>query len=204
MPPRQAEESSASPSSGVMDTFPSPSPSSSSLLNNNNNDIDNNDLHEPLLLNGNDDDGSNDIDNEKNITIQFQCCKKKLIQKSVNHNVFLNLLLSVLYGISNSLWSGTAYIAYIKKLGHNSNKPVGNIEAVSGLASLICALPIGYLADTIGRSVVIRAGGILLFVTAILQISILQYTVDIDVTNPDDDQKDTIALWVSYIRRFNF
>ena len=91
----------------------------------------------------------------------------------------------------------TAYIAYIKKLGHNSNKPVGNIEAVSGLASLICALPIGYLADTIGRSVVIRAGGILLFVTAILQISILQYTVDIDVTNPDDDQKDTIALWVS-------
>jgi MFS family permease len=75
---------------------------------------------------------------------------------------------------------------------------VGNIEAVSGLASLICALPIGYLADTIGRSVVIRAGGILLFVTAILQISILQYTVDIDVTNPDDDQKDTIALWVSY------
>ena len=74
---------------------------------------------------------------------------------------------------------------------------MGNIEAVSGLASLLCALPIGYLADTIGRSVVIRAGGLLLFVTAILQISILQYTVDIDVTNPDDDQKDTIALWVS-------
>jgi MFS family permease len=96
-------------------------------------------------------------------------------------------------------WSGTAYIAYIKKLGHNSNKPVGNIEAVSGLASLICALPIGYLADTIGRSIVIRSGGILLFVTAILQISILQYTagIDIDTDNPNDDHKDTIALWVS-------
>ena len=180
MPPRQAEEesSSPSPSPGDMDSFLSPPP--------------------PSLLNNSNDNDNNDIDNEnKNITIQVQCCKKKLIQKSVNHNVFLNLTLSVLYGISNSLWSGTAYIAYIKKLGHNSNKPVGNIEAVSGLASLICALPIGYLADTIGRSVVIRAGGILLFVTAILQISILQYTVDIDVTNPDDDQKDTIALWVS-------
>jgi MFS family permease len=91
----------------------------------------------------------------------------------------------------------TAYIAYIKKLGHDSNRPVGNIEAVSGLASLVCALPIGYLADTIGRSVVIRAGGILLFITAILQISILQYTVGIDVDNPNDDHKDNIALWVS-------
>jgi len=98
-------------------------------------------------------------------------------------------------------WSGTAYIAYIKKLGHNSNKPVGNIEAVSGLASLICALPIGYLADTIGRSIVIRSGGILLFVTAILQISILQYTagIDTDTDNPNDDHKDTIALWVSLL-----
>ena len=192
MPPRQAEESS-----------PSPSPPSSSSGDTNSSSPstpnENDDLREPLLLNGSnndDDDNDDDIDNEKNIVIKFQCCKKK-IKKSVNHNVFLNLTLSVLYGISNSLWSGTAYIAYIKKLGHNSNKPVGNIEAVSGLASLICALPIGYLADTIGRSVVIRAGGVLLFVTAILQISILQYTVDIDVTNPDDDQKDTIALWVS-------
>jgi hypothetical protein len=193
MPPRQAEESSP---------LPSPPSSSSGDMNSSSPSTpnENDDLREPLLLNGSnndDDDNDDDIDNEKNIRIKFQCCKKKLIQKSVNHNVFLNLLLSVLYGISNSLWSGTAYIAYIKKLGHNSNKPVGNIEAVSGLASLICALPIGYLADTIGRSVVIRAGGLLLFVTAILQISILQYTVDIDVTNPDDDQKDTIALWVS-------
>ena len=192
MPPRQAEESSPSPSppSSSSGDMNSSSPSTPN---------ENDDLREPLLLNGSnndDDDNDDDIDNEKNIVIKFQCCKKK-IKKSVNHNVFLNLLLSVLYGISNSLWSGTAYIAYIKKLGHNSNKPVGNIEAVSGLASLICALPIGYLADTIGRSVVIRAGGLLLFVTAILQISILQYTVDIDVTNPDDDQKDTIALWVS-------
>ena len=121
MPPRQAEESGY-----IMNSSLSP-PVPSSLLTNNDNDNDTNDLHEPLLLNGNgnanDDDTSeigidnddendndndnNDIDNEKNITIQFQCCKKKIIKKSVNHNVFLNLTLSVLYGISNSLWSGT-------------------------------------------------------------------------------------------------
>jgi len=126
----------------------------------------------------------------------------------VNHNVFLNLALSALYGISQSLWSGTAYVAYLKKVGHNSNGPVGDIEAVSGLASLVCALPIGYLADKIGRSIVIRAGGILLLCTSILQIGILEW-VGTDFDHGDgngdsvlfegshaEDQKQNLALWL--------
>jgi len=113
----------------------------------------------------------------------------------VNHNVFLNLLLAVLYGISNSLWSGTAYVAYLKKIGHGSNGPVGDIEAVSGLASLLCALPIGYLADKMGRSIVIRAGGILLFVTATFQIGILEWVgTDFDEDGLGDTNKNNVAL----------
>jgi len=166
---------------------------------------------------------SNNIDSNSNNDIVFKniCCKSSSddgIDSSnneirVNHNVFLNLSLSVLYGISNSLWSGTAYVAYIKKMGHGSNGPVGDIEAVSGLASLVCALPIGYMADTMGRSVVIRAGGILLFVTAILQIGILEWAgtdfgddVDDDGGGGDDggvysissnaSNKDNVALWL--------
>jgi len=113
----------------------------------------------------------------------------------VNHNVFLNLLLAVLYGISNSLWSGTAYVAYLKRMGHGSNGPVGDIEAVSGLASLLCALPIGYLADKMGRSIVIRAGGILLFVTATFQIGILEWVgTDFDEDDLGDTNKNNVAL----------
>ena len=129
--------------------------------------------------------------NEKDITLTL-CCycgstNKKTV--SVNHNVLLNLVLSILYGISNSLWNGTAYLVYIKKLAHGSNKPVGMIEAVSGLASLLCALPIGYCADTYGRAIVIKVGSVVFFVTSLLQIGILEYagTVDDEYDTKDDD-----------------
>jgi len=187
------------------------------------------DLREPLLSSGNADNDrpevpptadagtANSTNDKKNIVVR-KCCRKRGnggddggdadadadadVLLRVNHNVFLNLSLSVLYGISASLWSGTAYVAYLKKMGHGSNGPVGDIEAVSGLASLLCALPIGYLADTMGRSVVIRAGGILLFVTAMLQIGILEW-VGTDFGDDDDDDphgsdsnKSNVALWL--------
>jgi MFS family permease len=191
-----------------------------------------NDLREPLLSSDNADNdndrpevpptadaGTANSTNDKKNIVMRKCCGKRgndgdadadaddaNVLFRVNHNVFLNLSLSVLYGISASLWSGTAYVAFLKKMGHGSNGPVGDIEAVSGLASLLCALPIGYLADTMGRSVVIRAGGILLFVTAMLQIGILEW-VGTDFGNDDDDvdddpssnsnsNKSNVALWL--------
>ena len=170
-------------------------------------DID--DLREPLLngiAEGDDDrpgaPPASSTEINKDIVLK-KCCRSGADGDDatirVNHNVFLNLSLSVLYGISNSLWSGTAYVAYLKKMAHGSNGPVGDIEAVSGLASLLCALPIGYLADKMGRSIVIRAGGILLFVTALLQIGILEWVgTDFD---DDDDQsavsnRNNTALWL--------
>ena len=170
------------------------------------------DLREPLLNDNEHDaspasvssttnnDANDDRDKSKDIVLR-KCCKRGGSEEDgvimrVNHNVFLNLLLSVLYGISNSLWSGTAYVAYLKKMGHGSNGPVGDIEAVSGLASLLCALPIGYLADKMGRSIVIRAGGILLFVTAVFQIGILQWVgTDFDEDDLGSSKKSKLALW---------
>ena len=158
----------------------------------NNNEDSDDPLRAPLLPSSTHTHTSTDADaNDKDITLAL-CCycgstNKKTV--SVNHNVLLNLVLSILYGISNSLWNGTAYLVYIKKLAHGSNKPVGAIEAVSGLASLLCALPIGYCADTYGRSIVIKVGSVVFLVTSLLQIGILEYagTVDDEYDTNDDD-----------------
>jgi len=133
----------------------------------------------------------------------------------MNHNVLLELMLCVTYGMSDSLWTGTVLAAYLKKLGqqqdrslasmillfavsfrqqrivrnnssnnstNNNNKRegntyVGDIEAVSGLASLLSALPVGYLADTLpgGRSVVLKCGGLLLGVTAVVNALLFEW-----------------------------
>lgn len=123
----------------------------------------------------------------KDIALTIYCCCTNNKTLRVNHNVFFNLILALLYGVSNSLWNGTAYAAYLKQLGHNHNGPLGAIEAVSGLASLVTALPVGYLADKLGRSKVISVGGILLFCTSVLQIFVLEWSTD---HNPET------ALWI--------
>lgn len=131
------------------------------------------------------------VSDEKDIVLPSFGCSQEPIR--MNHNVFLNLVLAVLYGLSGSLWNGTAYAAYLKKLGHNRNGPLGDIEAVSGLATLFTALPVGYLADRVGRSRVISGGGILLLVTSLLQIGVLEWVgTDESVV----EQHNSTALWV--------
>merc|ERR1712125_181170 len=53
------------------------------------------------------------------------------------------------------------------------------------------ALPVGYSADKVGRSKVIAFGGILLFLTSILQISVLEWTG----RQSDGDHQET-TLWI--------
>jgi MFS family permease len=137
-------------------------------------------MEEPLLDSYNDEDiisldtchDDDDDDPSKNITIPYLNYGQPLV---MNHNVLLNLVICLLYGLSDSLWNGTANAAYLKQLGHDQNGPLGDIEAVNGLASLLTALPIGYLADRIGRSKVIRAGGVLMFLTIGVQIYLLEW-----------------------------
>ena len=116
----------------------------------------------------------------------------------MNHNVFLNLVLAALYGLSGSLWNGTAYVAYLKKLGHNKNGPLGDIEAVSGLATLVTALPVGYLADRLGRSKVITAGGFILLCTTMLQFGVMEWVG----ADPGGKQTDTALILLGAIMWF--
>ena len=86
----------------------------------------------------------------------------------MNHNVFVNLVLSITYGFSDSLWGDAIFAAYLKNLYQGKNAPLGRIEALHGFATLLTAFPIGWIADTQGRSLVIRAGSALFVVTSLL------------------------------------
>jgi MFS family permease len=83
----------------------------------------------------------------------------------MNHNVRASLALCVLSGIADSTWSGTVIAAFIL-VSSGSNTTVGLVEAAQGLATLIFALPIGYMADVYGRSPVIAAGGVLCLIAS--------------------------------------
>lgn len=93
----------------------------------------------------------------------------------LNHNVFLNFTLMIVYGISEGLWGGAVYAAYIKDLYGGKNAPLGKIEALYSIAELVSAVPIGYMADLYGRSKIIRAGSVLFLVTAVLHMVTTYY-----------------------------
>jgi MFS family permease len=134
-------------------------------------------LQEPLLQVQASSTTSTNSNDDKNMTVRLpSCCGRPArVIVSMNHNVLLNLLLCVTYGISDSLWSGTVIAAYLKKLGHGHNTWVGNVEAANGLAGLFTALPVGYLADTLGRDKVLAFGGVLLIATALLHAGLLEW-----------------------------
>ncbi len=98
----------------------------------------------------------------------FICGRRRL-----NHNVFLNLAVSVLQGVATSLWKDTAYVAYLKEICGGRNEPIGIIQGVSGLAGLAAALPMGWCADHYGRDRVVRAGGIMLSVATVAQVGVI-------------------------------
>jgi len=155
------------------------------------------DLSEPLLpppsSSRSESEESEDTSIDLNRDVVIKCCGKRKFH--MNHNVFLNLILAFMNGVSDSLWGGTVFAAYLKRLGGGRNGPVGTIEAVNGLAILLSALPVGFLADKLGRSKVIRAGGILLAVTATLHIALLKW-IGVDVSHADDTEVNMILLGV--------
>ena len=145
-------------------------------------------------------------DDGKNIVFpRWITCRGRSSPRSrLNHNVWLCLLLSTVYGLADSLWSGTVIAAFLKRLGRGKNGPVGDVEAVSGLASLISALPVGYLADKFRRDEVISAGGVLILVTAALHCLLLGWIgVDEEALDGDDRKRElsffllasVMALW---------
>eukprot|EP01062_Namystynia_karyoxenos_P058263 TRINITY_DN497_c0_g3_i1.p1 TRINITY_DN497_c0_g3~~TRINITY_DN497_c0_g3_i1.p1 ORF type:complete len:530 (+),score=123.87 TRINITY_DN497_c0_g3_i1:129-1718(+) len=78
----------------------------------------------------------------------------------MNHNVALMYILSVWQGIGDSIWTGTVIVAFIYILADKSNTTVGVVEAAQGFAVALAALPLGWVADKMGRSVLIKTGAI--------------------------------------------
>lgn len=93
----------------------------------------------------------------------------------MNHNVLLCLILDILYGVAESVWFGAVDVAYLKHWGGGRTYLVGNMEALNGLATLVSALPVGYLADKYGRSRAIRFGAVLFSVTALAHIGLIRW-----------------------------
>ena len=88
-----------------------------------------------------------------------------------NHNVILSFVLCVVSGVADSIWSSVVLsgflLALAGKMGQSKegNTFVGGAEAAQGLTQLVTALPVGYLADTWGKSKTVRLGGILMLIT---------------------------------------
>lgn len=122
---------------------------------------------------------------DKDIVIRgcFPCRRNRRMQPQrdprewvrLNHNVFLNFALMIVYGVSEGLWGGAVYAAYIKNLYGGKNAPLGKIEAVYSIAELVFAVPIGYLADSWGKAKIIRAGSVLFLVTAVFHMVTTYY-----------------------------
>merc|ERR1740139_1907599 len=93
----------------------------------------------------------------------------------VNKNVFTTLLTCTFSGISDNLWSGTVFVAYLKLINNGENTAVGFVEGAYGLSRLLTALPIGCLADHYPRSLIIKYGGAAMILTACAHVRILFY-----------------------------
>jgi MFS family permease len=127
--------------------------------------------HEAFLVSN--DEQPHDKNKDKDIAIPYIACGKDL---RLNQNVLLYMIYSVLTGLSDSIWSATGVnAAYLQKLGQDRNGPVGVIEAVYGLSSVLVAFPVGYLADRFGRSQMIRAGAKLMFATIVIQMYFMEW-----------------------------
>ncbi len=83
----------------------------------------------------------------------------------VSKNVWLLLLCCAGYGFADSVFTGTVIVAWVQLLAGgadapDSNKEVGYVEATQGMAMLLTALPVGYIADKVSRQSVIRVGAV--------------------------------------------
>jgi MFS family permease len=71
-------------------------------------------------------------------------------------NIALNLAYNTLSQLSQSIMQRQILAEYIEVLT-GSDSVVGYVSAVSGVAMLLCAFPVGYLTDKFPRSVILKA-----------------------------------------------
>ena len=76
-------------------------------------------------------------------------------------------------GVADSMGNGTVLAAWLYILADRAkvstpNSYVGYVEAASGAAQLVSALPVGWVADKVGRAPVIKLGSVLFLVANVL------------------------------------
>jgi len=114
----------------------------------------------------------------------------------VSTNVYVTIALCLIWGLADSIWTGTVLAAWIFQLaddedGH-ANSVVGMVEAAMGLSSLFTAIPVGYLADKYGRSPICKVGGIGFLVA----VAITVYAIEASVSTHQSLVLLTIAMSV--------
>eukprot|EP00298_Acanthocystis_sp_HF-20_P014205 c20673_g2_i1.p1 GENE.c20673_g2_i1~~c20673_g2_i1.p1 ORF type:complete len:470 (+),score=169.33 c20673_g2_i1:56-1411(+) len=108
-------------------------------------------------------------------------------------NVKLSMWISIISGIGDSTWSGTVIVSFMYLLT-TSNSPAGFIEAAQGMAQLLTALPVGYLADRFSRSRVLKWGGII----TIMATALTGYAVILGEDRSENQQSTDIAFYLLF------
>ena len=74
-----------------------------------------------------------------------------------HRNIATIVVIVFFASLASSIWADTALAAYLLQVS-GSNATVGGIEAVSGVAQMLSALPVGLLADKLGKARVTKIG----------------------------------------------
>ena len=96
-----------------------------------------------------------------------------------------------IYCRADSVWSKTVLASYLYELMGQSNSYAGYVEAAQGIASLVVALPVGWLADRGSKSRIIAAGGVLLPVAVAATSFAVIYGVE-----HQDDKRSSFSMFV--------
>ena len=91
----------------------------------------------------------------------------------MQHNIWVNLVYSLLQAASSSLTLGAFFSNFIIVLGLK-DEDVGFIYCVSGLVMVVLALPLGWLTDKAPKLALLRCGVVLGLLTTLLQSAALQ------------------------------
>jgi len=109
--------------------------------------------------------------------------------RSANRNVVWTWALTLAMGLADSIWAGTVLVKFLNSLLGN-NAYVGYIEAASGAANLVVALPVGWCADRLGKARVARWGGAIIP----LGVGLTAFAVAYGTAHPPSADSDRLAM----------
>ncbi|KAL7577296.1 hypothetical protein ACA910_002039 [Epithemia clementina (nom. ined.)] len=114
------------------------------------------------------------VGDDKNVTIR--CGHRHSLR--LNHNVFLSFILTLIFGVSYSMWAESVLTVYFKLL-FEQNLFVGIARSAHGFAEWAFAFSLGYLVKTGGRLPIIQYGGLLFCLTAVMHAATTYWTVSL-------------------------